>query len=256
MSNHAVRKDAALRIPTSPAPRRSRTRSLMPVASSLMIGTACLHGCADPGSTAAIVAGTTVAGTMVMGSTVGPELKQVIYLGSYDPQGQLPPEVYRITVRGQGSMTSGVGFASGWVPAIVADALGSSVSIDPSSGGVKLNAASGVGVLNNPTLGTGRRMVLFGPDGFRVAPKDHRLVIVMGSNADAYFEMIDRALGDMGRLGLQSQDQAVSRAVLVREAGLDTERDELSRLIEKLQVAEIEDLRAPAVQSPARDNIN
>ena len=42
---------------------------------------------------------------------------------------------------------------------------------------------------------TGRRLVMFGPEGFREAPKDHRLVVVMGSNPDAFFSAVDEALG-------------------------------------------------------------
>ena len=44
-------------------------------------------------------------------------------------------------------------------------------------------------------LTPGRRLMLFGPEGFREAPANHRLVIVMGSNADSYFESIEKVLG-------------------------------------------------------------
>lgn len=45
-----------------------------------------------------------------------------------------------------------------------------------------------------------RRLVLFGPEGFREAPKDHRLVIVMGMSPEDYFQAIDQALGNFARI--------------------------------------------------------
>jgi hypothetical protein len=37
--------------------------------------------------------------------------------------------------------------------------------------------------------------MLFGPEGFREAPANHRLVIVMGSDPSAFFQGVDQALG-------------------------------------------------------------
>jgi hypothetical protein len=36
---------------------------------------------------------------------------------------------------------------------------------------------------------------MFGPEGFREAPRDHRLVIVMGSSPQKFFSAVDSALG-------------------------------------------------------------
>ena len=36
---------------------------------------------------------------------------------------------------------------------------------------------------------------MFGPEGFRKAPKDHRLVVVMGADPSAFFEAVDQTLG-------------------------------------------------------------
>lgn len=44
------------------------------------------------------------------------------------------------------------------------------------------------------SLKLGRRMIMFGPEGFMEAPKDHRLVIVMGSDPSKFFEAIGTGL--------------------------------------------------------------
>jgi len=36
---------------------------------------------------------------------------------------------------------------------------------------------------------------MFGPEGFRESPADHRLVVVMGSSPQAFFQAIDQTLG-------------------------------------------------------------
>jgi hypothetical protein len=41
---------------------------------------------------------------------------------------------------------------------------------------------------------------MFGPEGFREAPRDHRLVIVMGASPQKFFEAIDTALGDLAQV--------------------------------------------------------
>ena len=40
-----------------------------------------------------------------------------------------------------------------------------------------------------------RRLIMFGPEGFREAPKNHRLVVVMGASPETFFNAVDRALG-------------------------------------------------------------
>ena len=48
--------------------------------------------------------------------------------------------------------------------------------------------------------------MLFGPEGFREAPKDHRLVIVMGSSPDAFFNAMDNSLGAVNDAIIDSQN--------------------------------------------------
>ena len=120
-----------------------------------------------------------VGATLVGAQSPSHEIQQIYYLGVFDPQDQLPPQVYRVRVHGQASFVSLVNFASGWVPANLIDSLGTTVSLNKQTGGVKFQKA---GEDETAPLKTGRRLVVFGPEGFREAPADHRLVVVMGSS--------------------------------------------------------------------------
>lgn len=66
------------------------------------------------------------------------EIEQIYYLGSFDPQDQLPPQVYRVRVHGQASAISGTKFASGWVQSKLIDSLGTSVSFEKGSKNPKI----------------------------------------------------------------------------------------------------------------------
>jgi hypothetical protein len=146
-----------------------------------------LSGCSSSWGTAAIVAG----GTAIGAQAPTNEIEQIYYVGIFDPHEQLPSQVYRLTVRGQASFISQTHFASGWVPASFVDSLGSNVTVDQ-GGNVQINKSS-EDILAN--LSTGRRMMLFGPEGFREAPADQRLVIVMGSDPSQFFQGIEGAMG-------------------------------------------------------------
>ena len=47
---------------------------------------------------------------------------------------------------------------------------------------------------------SGRRLMMFGPEGFREAPRNHRLVVVMGSSPEKFFSAVDEALGHLDRV--------------------------------------------------------
>jgi len=133
----------------------------------------------------------------VIGTGVGAvipshDIEQVYYLGSFDPQEQVPPALYRLRVRGQASIISWMRFGSGWVPADLIDSLGSSVEINKADGKIVMTKP-GNGELSK--LAIGRRLMQFGPEGFREVPKDHRLVIMMGANPEGFFKAMDEALG-------------------------------------------------------------
>lgn len=143
--------------------------------------------------------------TTAVGAVIpGHDIEQVYYLGSFDPQEQIPPALYRVRVRGQASIISWMRFGSGWVPAELIDSLGSSVEINKADGKIVFTKE---GNDQFSKLKVGRRLMQFGPEGFREVPKNHRLVLVMGSSPDKFFKAMDEALG------------AVSQAKVDQDAG-------------------------------------
>lgn len=140
--------------------------------------------------------------TAVAARTPAQEIEQIYYLGVFDPQEQVKPEVYRVRVRGQASIMSGMDFGSGWVPASIIDALGSSISFK--DGKVVIDKS---GQDFGATFLTGRKLMLFGPEGFREAPKDHRLVIVMGASPEKFFNAMDQSLTAANQ-AIQAQSNA------------------------------------------------
>ena len=153
-----------------------------------------LFGCATTGQNTLSVVG----GTGLLGHTPTTNIGQTYYLGVFDPREQLPPTFYRIRVQGQASALSRTNFASGWVRADLVDSLSGRVEINGKSqtengdnGKTDPNLVS----LDTDKNGLNRRLVMFGPEGFREAPKNHRLVVVMGSDPSSFFSGMDRALG-------------------------------------------------------------
>ncbi len=72
----------------------------------------------------------TVGVTLVGAQAPSHEIERIYYLGVFDPQDQLPPQVYRVRVHGQASFISFMRFASGWVHASLIDSLGGSVGFN------------------------------------------------------------------------------------------------------------------------------
>lgn len=149
---------------------------------------------------------TIATGTAILGTRPANELEQIYYLGSFDPRGQIPPTIYRIRVRGQSSAFSNTKFASGWVPAALVDSLNSEIGFK--NGSVTLaDKAEGVAFNLN------RRLMQFGPEGFREAPVDHRLVIVMGVDPSNYFQAVDLALGQVAGFESEQSGQALKQTL-------------------------------------------
>lgn len=146
------------------------------------------------------ILGTTIAAAR----TPSNEIEQVYYLGVFDPQEQIPPTIFRVTVRGQASSISGTKFGSGWVRSEFVDSLTTQVKFDK-EGQVLMSAVSDENKLAD--IQEGRRLMLFGPEGFRPAPKDHRLVIVMGASPEKFFEAVDTFLGEASEL-VRSKDMS------------------------------------------------
>lgn len=207
---------------------------------ALALAMAAVAGCESAAGNYALAGG--IAGTaLLLGQAPGNELEQVYYLGVLDPQEQVPSSVYRVTVRGQSSALSRMRFASGWVNASVIDSLEGSVKIGTTQqdGAVTVGNPTGTGNVGGEAkfseVQTGRRLVMFGPEGFREAPKGHRLVIVMGANPDAFFGSVDKALANVTTAQVERLDAKTSNAVL----------DEMTKLREEqLKVSKVETLAA------------
>lgn len=165
-----------------------------------------------------------VVGATALGArTPSNEIEQTYYLGVFDPQEQLPPQLYRVRVHGQASAISSTKFASGWVPAALVDSLGSSVQ--PGKAGT---TGENNGLASQ--IKTGRRLVMFGPEGFREAPADHRLVVVMGSNPQAFFNSIDTTLGDIAAVRGAQRADALGSELLQAMLELRTEQAAIAEI--------------------------
>jgi hypothetical protein len=183
---------------------------------------AALIGCQTPQQT--FLAGT--AGATILGGMLpAQQIEQVYYLGAFDPQEQVPPAIYRITVRGQASFISRMQFGSGWVPAATIDSLGTRLSFE--DGNIAFNASQAGSV---PSLELDRRMILFGPEGFREAPKDHRLVIVMGSSPEAFFNAIDRSLNVIAQTTSEQYNQQMDLLLFAAQSHMVAEQGRIGEL--------------------------
>lgn len=197
----------------------SRCSKTALVASLAILAATFQTGCSTiEGNVALIAAGVTVLGAQ----SPGQEIQQIYYLGVFDPQEQVPPMVYRVRVHGQASVLSGMKFGSGWVPASVIDSLGSNITFK--EGNISVDKA-GSDTLSS--IRTGRRLVLFGPEGFREAPKDHRLVIVMGASPEKYFNAVDQSLGVVSRTIAEQRNEGLTKLLL---AALSDAKNEQIRL--------------------------
>jgi hypothetical protein len=154
------------------------------------------------------------------------EIEQIYYLGVFDPQEQVPPTVYRVRVHGQASSISLMRFSSGWVPADVIDSLGTSVHFEKAGAALKIEEADKLA----SALPTGRKLVLFGPEGFRPAPENHRLVIVMGSNPEGFFKAIDTSLGMVSEVKVQQRNTKLQQEMFEALLQLSNERQRLDEL--------------------------
>ena len=208
---------------------RFRVRNLTAVIIGIIaaVGT----GCSSPLETVGLGVGVT---TAALSRAPSHDLQQVYYLGVFDPYEQVPTSLYRVSVRGQASFMSATNFASGWVPAELVDSL--STRIRSGKDGMEFTRVED---LKESELKTGRGLMLFGPQGFRPAPRDHRLVIVMGSDPSDYFQAIDEVLGEvalahsMSNASVQQANNELVRAMLVSIQ----ERERLQGLRGTLEVA-------------------
>ncbi|TQV82323.1 hypothetical protein [Denitrobaculum tricleocarpae] len=174
-----------------------------------------------------------IGATVVGARTPTNEVEQTYYLGVFDEQEQLPTQVYRVRLRGQASAISFTKFASGWLPAEVVDTLGTTISFKKGENTVSVernpDAQSGA-------LPTGRKLILFGPEGFRKAPEGHRLVVVMGSSPETYFDAVNQSLGSIAAV-TQNRAPAVTDSDLFQAlVQLKDQRESLNAVTVPIQL--------------------
>jgi hypothetical protein len=170
------------------------------------------------------------AGVVTLGMSPSADVSQTYYLGSFDPQEQLPPAVYRIRVRGQSSILNATRFASSWVPAEVVDSLNGNIAIDNSDGDVTYSPVT-TGPTAKPLL-SGRGLVLFGPEGFREAPRNHRLVVIMGSSPEKVEQAFASALGTVAQAKFGDTAVNLDRQMFQRLTTLHGEKERLRTLLQ------------------------
>lgn len=198
-----------------------------PAASGLAIALALgLTGCSAPPAVRNSLA---LAGVTIAGTTPTTNLEQVYYLGVFDPQEQVSPMLYRVRVRGQASALNFTRYASGWVHADLIDSLPTTVRF----AGKELD--SGVNVKpgtpdDYKAFTPGRRLVMFGPEGFREAPPSHRLVIAMGSSPEKFFSAVDQALGNVAAVTQGLIDTDLEHELFRELLRLKSERERLEDL--------------------------
>ena len=163
----------------------------------IVVTSAVMTGCSN----------TEKAATGVAALAVSPsnEIEQIFYLGVFDPQEQIPQTIYRIRIHGQASALNSMRFGSGWVKSDLVDSLTSQQQIVAQSSSIAGDGSPVFNEILSPSVQ--RKLVAFGPEGFRVSPKDHRLVVVMGSSPDAFFTAVDTVTGQKARM----QNSAISQ---------------------------------------------
>jgi hypothetical protein len=165
----------------------------------IVLALLCLGGgCTTTSDTVGLIA----SGTALGAHSPAHEIEQIYYLGVFDPMEQTPSAIFRLTVRGQASLLSWMRFASGWAPASLVDSLNTNLTFTDQ--GVVAASKEETAALSQ--IQTGRRLILFGPEGYREAPRNHRLVLVMSSSPEKYFSALGEALGTIADVQVQKLD--------------------------------------------------
>lgn len=185
-----------------------------------------------PGCGVAVVQRNLAAGGVTGSLSPSAEIEQTYYLGSFDPRGQLPPAIYRIRVRGQSSILNLTRFASSWVPAEVVDSLGGTLAFDANGRNGRVGIERADAENSSSLAGAGRRLMLFGPEGFREAPAGHRLVVIMGSSPEQVEQAFSDALGTVAQVKYGRAGVPVERDVFSLLLALGQEREQLNAVAE------------------------
>ena len=185
----------------------------------LFLSVAVMNGCANRHQNTLLGLG--VAGQMPIN-----EIEQTYYLGVFDPKEQIPPQVYRVRVHGQSSFGGGQ-FSSGWVPAEVIDTLNLSETQNDQK-------SIGLGQQGKSFL-KGRKLTVFGPEGFREVPKEHRLVMTMGNNANEFFNAVNEALGSISETKIDQLNKTFNDELFKALSDLLKEKQRLTDLKDDIQ---------------------
>lgn len=170
-------------------------------------------------------------GVALLGSAPSNEIEQIFYLGVFDPQEQIPQTIYRIRIHGQASALNKMKFGSGWVKAELVDSLTSQQEIVAQASTLKGdNSPVFNEMLRNDVQ---RKLIAFGPEGFRVSPKNHRLVVVMGSSPAAFFSAVDQVTGQKARMQNTTISQELVRYLFDSLTDMQAQRKELDRISPK-----------------------
>jgi hypothetical protein len=111
------------------------------------------------------------------------------------------------------------------VPAQLIDSLSTSVHFEGSTTRPMIDTGDPSQQAN---IATGRRMVLFGPEGFREAPRNHRLVIVMGSSPEAFFKAVDSALGTVSTVQRMQANAEFNKQIFAALSQAQSEQERLA----------------------------
>lgn len=187
-------------------------------------------GCSSSSETTTLV-GAIAGGTALGAQSPAHEIEQIYYLGVLDPMEQTPSAIFRLTVRGQASLISFTRFASGWAPARLVDSLNTNLSF--SEQGVVTSSKEEQSSLSQ--IKTGRRLILFGPEGYREVPRNHRLVLVMSSNPEKYFNALGETLGTIADVQVKKLDAEFHREVLRSLKKVRDEQKQIQALKEDVE---------------------
>jgi len=84
------------------------------------------------------------------------------------------------------------------------------------------------------SLQTGRRLILFGPEGFREAPRDYRLVIIMGTDPSKYFQSVSDVMSKVAAGGRTTENSALVTSILLALTKAESDKDDLQRILDGL----------------------
>lgn len=186
-------------------------------------------------------------GAGLLASCSATEVETTHYLGVFDPQQQVTQELYKLEIKGCANFASNADFASGWIPAGVADLVSEGIESKRTEGGAVVGHRTAEGDVPEAVVKPSRQFFEIGPLAVSKAPQDHRFVVVMGSDPDFFFQKMGllttlgedpdaASLGSRGGLSLavgservavsEAQDSVAKALKAIDEEEADVEEEE------------------------------